>query len=674
MEDARSRPGAARGWEKGILGRIVGGRFRIDGHLGAGAMGLVYKAKWLALDKDVALKLMHGKDVPDATFVERFHEEARAASKLDHPNSVRVVDFGQEPDGLLYIAMEYLDGRDLQRVLREDWPLPAPRVADIVAQALGALAMAHDLGIVHRDLKPENIMILRGVDDEGRENDLVKVCDFGIAKFTEAEEGRTSGGRAERRSTTQGIVLGTPEYMSPEQSRGEPLDARSDLYSMGVILYQLLTGRLPFDADTALGVVLKQVTEEPVPPRVVSPECDARLEAICLAAMKKNRHERYATARDMRAELRAFLGAVDPTRRGPSTDPRRSAARLSDERAESRGRWNSGRISPARAMGSGGSHAPSPMVASTAPAPPRARWLWVGMIAAAASVVGGFVVWELRILPSSTLKVEASSAVVLAKPPASDLAPVAPPSVVAASVDSSNPSGKSSGRSAPARAVSAATAAAIPLAGASASLSHPLPRLSSAPLSGERAETAVASSSPLAASVATSSATVEARALVPPRATNPPGSRTLEESGPERERASPVPAEVSSAAVPDRGVPPSTRPADRFDSTRARVDWRVVGAGGGATPGAVQRALSRAAASWTRCYQSGLERRNERVEGGGTMHLTTDESGNVIGATVSGFDAMPAVKACVASAARVRIEGVDTGDAWADVELSFRAQ
>jgi serine/threonine-protein kinase len=287
-----------------LIGRTIAGKYEIELRVGEGAMGAVYKARQLTLGTTVALKVLHGQLAGEPTFAARFLREAQAASRVDHPSSMRVIDFGEEPDGLLYIAMEYIDGRTLAKLLEERGPLPVARIVDIAGQALAALAVAHDLGVIHRDLKPENLMLVDGTDDEGRHHDIVKVCDFGVAKLLQ-------GGARAPSVTAEGLVVGTPEYMSPEQARGEALDARSDLYAMGVLLFQMMTGKVPFDSSTAFGTALMHVTDEPTRPRLLNPKVDSRLEKICLKAMKKRPDERYSSARELRAELRALLGHDD---------------------------------------------------------------------------------------------------------------------------------------------------------------------------------------------------------------------------------------------------------------------------------------------------------------------------------------------------------------------------
>ncbi|MEA2746848.1 MAG: eukaryotic-like serine/threonine-protein kinase [Myxococcales bacterium] len=288
-----------------LLGRVVAGKFAIEEHVGGGAMGEVFRARHVVLDTAIALKIMRPDIAKDPMFKQRFYREAKAASRLDHANSVRVIDFGVEPDGLVYLAMEFLHGRDLLTLLREEWPIPDARIVDLLVQTLSAVAVAHDLGIVHRDLKPENIMVSVGHEEDGVKPYHVKVCDFGIAKINDPRGFQSESGKA---LTSSGTLIGTPEYMSPEQARGDPLDARSDLYSIGIVLYQLLVGRVPFSAENALGVVLKQVTDEPVPPTHVRPGVNPRLEAICLRALRKSRDDRYQSAKDMRRDLKGVFG------------------------------------------------------------------------------------------------------------------------------------------------------------------------------------------------------------------------------------------------------------------------------------------------------------------------------------------------------------------------------
>jgi tRNA A-37 threonylcarbamoyl transferase component Bud32 len=615
MDDAASQ---ADGRAPAVLGRTIAGKFRIESRLGGGAMGAVYKARQIALDKDVAIKLLHSEHAGDAMFAARFQREAKAASKLDHPNSMRVLDFGQEPDGLLYIAMEYLDGRNLFDVIREDWPIASRRAADIVSQALAAIAVAHEMGIVHRDLKPENIMLMSGTDDEGAARDVVKVCDFGIAKFTDAAEPRSAGGQ---KLTTQGIVVGTPEYMSPEQGKGEALDARSDLYSVSVILYQLLTGRVPFDAETALGVVLKHVTEDPLPPRRLNPEADERLEAVCMRAMRKKRDERYQSARDMRAELRAVLGTTDPLAHAATA----KLASVHDvAHAPTALAIDSGEVVAATAS----KLTPAGTVTSSTPIEMRSRGRTVlAAVALLAVAAGGAVAWRTYTKPAPTPPVATDPFHAAQSAPNTTIEPIR-----------------------------AQTAELPPLEPTVPASSKPTAVLASLPPATGRGVAA-------GAAVTAAPPAITTTAVAPPPAATTADPPATTAAAPP---VAPPPPPVASSQPPPAAAP--------FDPSHAHVEWSVAGAGGGATPGAVQRALSRASGGWTQCYRSALARRNERLEGTGVMHLTTDEAGNVVGAQVRGFDAMPGVKSCITSSARVHIDGVDTGDAWADIQLTFRAE
>jgi serine/threonine-protein kinase len=288
-----------------LIGRVIGGRYVVESFLGAGAMGAVFRARHSTLEKHVALKVLHRDVEEPERQARRFHREARAASRLDHPNSIRVIDYGQEPDGLLYMVMELVRGRTLQQVIHEEGPLPPERAVRILGQALHVLDAAHEEGLVHRDLKPDNIMVIPEVDDET--SDLVKVCDFGVVKVVR----RAGGGAAplSQHSSTDGVLVGTPEFMSPEQCRGEPVDARSDIYAAGAVLYHMLTGAPPFRASTALGVVVQHLTEQPPP----IPNVDARLEAVCLRALEKRPQDRFGSAREMRHALRRIYGTSSPS-------------------------------------------------------------------------------------------------------------------------------------------------------------------------------------------------------------------------------------------------------------------------------------------------------------------------------------------------------------------------
>jgi eukaryotic-like serine/threonine-protein kinase len=280
-----------------LLGVTIADKYTILEHLGSGAMGRVYRARQTALDKEVAIKLMHQHLANDPKVVKRFHREAKTASRLSHPHSLQILDFGEAPDGTLYIAMELLDGDDLLTVIEHDSPLTPARILHFFREILSALEAAHRANIIHRDLKPENVLVLEGPDGD----EHVKVCDFGIAKIVEQE-----GGSA---ITVTGFVCGTPEYMAPEQARGEVIDRRADIYAAGCMLYQMLTATLPFTAESALGIITKHLTQEVQPPRERRPEWNIphSLEQVCLTAMAKEREARFTDAGKM---LRALEDAV----------------------------------------------------------------------------------------------------------------------------------------------------------------------------------------------------------------------------------------------------------------------------------------------------------------------------------------------------------------------------
>ncbi len=276
--------------------RLLGGRYELDGVVGRGGMAEVYRARDIRLDRIVAVKTLREDLARDATFQARFRREAQSAASLNHPSIVAVYDTGEDeagPTHVPYIVMEYVDGRTLRELLRDDRRLLPERALEITDGVLRALDYSHRNGIVHRDIKPGNVMLTRSAE--------VKVMDFGIARAV-------SDAQATMTQTAQ--VIGTAQYLSPEQARGERVDARSDLYSTGCLLYELLTGRPPFTGDSPVAIAYQHVRENPIPPSRIDPEIPVWADSIVLKAMAKDPAERYQSAAEMRTDIQRALSGV----------------------------------------------------------------------------------------------------------------------------------------------------------------------------------------------------------------------------------------------------------------------------------------------------------------------------------------------------------------------------
>lgn len=279
-----------------LLGRVFDGKYRLDERLGSGGMSTVYRATHLMIDRPVAIKVLSQRFVGDYTAKQRFHREARAAGRMHHPNAVSVTDFGATTDDYLYIVMELLVGRTLRDLLAREAPLDIARSVSIMLQTCAAVGAAHDRGLIHRDLKPANIFI------EQRPNTpaIVKVLDFGVAKFAVEEQADD-----DYQTLTQvGAIIGTPRYMSPEQCSGSGgVTPASDVYSLGIIFYEMLAGVAPFNAETPLAIALRHVTEAPKRLREIVPAVPQKLEAIVNKALSKHPSDRFADANELRQEL-----------------------------------------------------------------------------------------------------------------------------------------------------------------------------------------------------------------------------------------------------------------------------------------------------------------------------------------------------------------------------------
>ncbi len=352
------------------IGALLSDRYRILRKLGQGAMGSVYLAEHVLIERQVAVKILSGDVAHSPEAMRRFIQEARSAACIGQENIVEIHDFGETESDSMYFAMEYLAGQDLAGLVRACAPLPADRVRHVLTQICRALAAAHEKGIVHRDLKPENIIL---IERDGRP-DFVKVLDFGIAKIMSAEA-------VPERLTKAGTIIGTPEYMAPEQTRGEATDHRADIYALGCILYEMLTGSVPFLGKTLMEILSKHMFQQPEPPSLrARVPVAADLEAICLRAMAKDPAGRFQSMREMLQALEAApvaeAASVAPPAEAVSMAPVVEAAGVAPAAP-----------APLQAVGPSAVTITSvPRALTPLPVAPRRRW---PAVAIAAAAVGG---------------------------------------------------------------------------------------------------------------------------------------------------------------------------------------------------------------------------------------------------------------------------------------------
>jgi serine/threonine-protein kinase len=394
-------------------GSVIRGKYRILAKVGQGGMGSVYKALHLAFEEKRALKVIAPELLTDELFKRRFRQEAVNTRRLQHPNAVRVDDIDEAEDGRPFIVMEFIEGKSLKKLIREEGPLPFQRVCSIIKQCASALDAAHRLGMVHRDIKPDNIQLVDAPDGE-----MVKVLDFGIAKVKEARMGEGLG----LTLTGAGVVIGTPQYMSPEQAmgkRGDELDGRADLYSLGVVMYQMLTADLPFKADTTMEMLLAHMQKAPAPISVVHPELQVpeSVAALTMRLLEKNRDMRPASGRVLIQEIEKIeKGLSSPGRtqvlmaddlmghrdsRGPSADDRSAIGGALPTRSQAipvRPAEPPRQVPPLVVPPPRQVVVPPPAPHST---PPESRWgMWAALLVLLVGIGGGGI-WILRHQPTS---------------------------------------------------------------------------------------------------------------------------------------------------------------------------------------------------------------------------------------------------------------------------------
>lgn len=372
MSDASAVQKAASGPDP-LIGRLINDRFKIVSQIARGGMGKVYRAEQAPLGRICALKVLNPNYAGDSDpeFHKRFFLEASIASKLTHPNTVTIFDYGQTDDEVYFIAMEYLEGRTLHRAIRGEAPFDEERAAHIARQICRALREAHSLGVIHRDLKPANIYLVEHAD----ESDFVKVLDFGLVKSV---EGNTED------LTQAGLFMGSPKYMSPEQIRGDKVDVRTDIYSLGVVLYEMVTGKVPFDRPNSVNILMAHVNEAPPPLRQMTPDVaiSPALEEVIFKCLAKDPNERFASMDELLVALkRTGAGALTGTMSGLGTGEFLAAQNLSASQS------GSGPQLGNYAAGSGSQSGPLPQLSSAVAEPSTGKRSSTGMVVGIAAIV-----------------------------------------------------------------------------------------------------------------------------------------------------------------------------------------------------------------------------------------------------------------------------------------------
>jgi serine/threonine protein kinase len=653
----------SNGDQPSLIGRTLGDRYVVERVLGTGAMGTVFCARQMGLGTLTAVKVLHPRLSSDPGLVERFQREAFAASRLDHPNALRVLDFGQDGD-LLYLVTEYVEAGDLLTLMEAEWPLSDERLVEILSQVLSALVAVHEVGIVHRDLKPENILVLADENDDGATIDVVKLCDFGIAKVARQTLPRSFA----HRLTEEGMVMGTPEYMSPEQAQGHAVDGRSDIYAVGVVLYHLLAGQTPFTADSSVGIALQHVSEMPVPPshhRNVHPG----LEAVCLRALSKRPEDRFQTAREMRKALRDALTTNSTAMTLASAPPttlqvestfstsRPAVLSLREEIAHHRSQENQ-RHRKRLAM----AYAAVASLTMIAPAFFASREEATDPIERAYRFQGpdvGAHPVHARMALVSTPEEAGGPSSTIPMPTEQEPPIVLEPATMSEAADARRPKSAAPPIEPPRRVVTRGQqqpAAKPPAQRSVVALSPP--------------------SSPIPVAATSDALLIRSEPWPgPPDMPEHPPSIAAPTPAERREATNPRPSNVSEAPPIVQNVQaPSSRPVSApsapLDVARASVAFSNIATSAGISGARVKASLSHV--PLLVCYQQALRSRSAESPLDTQLRITVDLGGRVVGATLSKDGNLPGLRGCIEAAARgARIQGVDTGDGSATVQLRF---